>query len=154
MDQPNWRRRPLPTPGADATVLGRWEPLTPVDLTMSRNQLADAVRTAPADIGAIERLLLAFEELASNGLRHGSPPLLVEVTSFGHFWLLDVSDTAVDTPPTPAVGRDAADGGLGLYLIARLCGAYGWTVEHGAKHVWGRIDYTRPEAPATTPSAM
>jgi hypothetical protein len=51
-----------------------------------------------------------------------------------------VCDQAVDRPPTPATGRDAASGGLGLHLVARLCGAHGWDVSGGTKHVWGRID--------------
>jgi two-component sensor histidine kinase len=101
--------------------------------------------------GAVERLLLVFEELVSNALRHGRAPVVVEVTTFDHCWLLDVSDAAVDRPPTPAVGRDAAYGGLGLYLVADLCGSHGWTVADDRKHVWARIDYTRAETPGRVP---
>jgi hypothetical protein len=59
--------------------------------------------------------------------------------------VLDVSDGAVDEPPMPAVDRDAARGGLGLYLIARIAAAHGWGVANGRKHVWARIDFT-PDA--------
>jgi hypothetical protein len=45
------------------------------------------------------------------------------------------------------VDRDAAEGGLGLYLVARICGAHGWTVTGARKVTWARIDYTRDEAP-------
>jgi hypothetical protein len=38
------------------------------------------------------------------------------------------------------VDRDAAEGGLGLYLVARLCTAYGWTVQSGRKHVWACVE--------------
>jgi signal transduction histidine kinase len=130
--------------------LGRWEPAASADLTAHRLQLAAALRGANrprvADEGAVERLLLAFEELASNALRHGRRPVRVEVTAADGFWLLDVSDAAVDHPPTPAVGRDAAHGGMGLYLVASICTAHGWFVEHGRKHAWGCIDYSRAEA--------
>jgi hypothetical protein len=151
MTDPVWMHGPRPTSGSGVTVLGRWEPVTPGEATAHRRQLAAALhgpaRPPGADDGAVERLLLIFEELVSNGLRHGHAPVLVEVTGFDHFWLLDVSDAAADRPPRPAVGRDAAQGGMGLFLVARLCGAYGWTVVGPRKHVWGRVDYTRAEAP-------
>jgi signal transduction histidine kinase len=135
------------SPGA--TLLGRWEPATSADLTAHRLQLAATLRGSRptvAEDGAVEQLLLAFEELASNALRHGRQPVRVEVTAADGFWLLDVSDAAVDQPPTPAVGRDAAYGGMGLYLIASICTAHGWFVERGRKHAWGCIDFTRVEA--------
>jgi hypothetical protein len=44
--------------------------------------------------------------------------------------------------PTPAVGRDPAKGGLGLYLVARLSVAHGWYVDEGCKHVWACLPTT------------
>jgi hypothetical protein len=41
---------------------------------------------------AVEKLLLAYEELASNALRHGRRPVRATVTAVGSSWLLDVSD--------------------------------------------------------------
>jgi signal transduction histidine kinase len=113
-----WAVRERPAVGPDATLLGQWEPVASADLTAHRGQLAAALHGASrpplAEEGAVERLLLAFEELASNALRHGRDPVRVEVTAADGFWLLDVSDAAVEQPPTPAVGRDAAHGGMGL----------------------------------------
>jgi len=96
---------------------------------------------APAytDDDDIERLLLAFDELTSNALRHGSPPARVAVTATGNGWVIDVSDAATDRPPMAAGGRDPAGGGLGLYLVARLGAAHGWLVNDGRKHVWARL---------------
>jgi hypothetical protein len=149
-----WAERAMPAVGPGATSLGRWEPAATADLTASRLQLAAALhgtgRPTLAEEGAIERLLLAFEELASNALRHGRHPVRVEVTAADGFWLLDVSDAAVDQPPTPAVGRDAAYGGMGLYLVASICTAHGWFADRGRKHAWGCIDYTRVEARETS----
>jgi sigma-B regulation protein RsbU (phosphoserine phosphatase) len=145
-----WAVQARPATGPRATSLGRWEPATSADLTAHRLQLAAALRggsrPAVAEEGAVERLLLAFEELVSNAIRHGRQPVRVEVTAADGFWLLDVSDAAVDQPPTPAVGRDAAYGGMGLYLVASICTAHGWLVDRGRKHLWGCIDYTRIEA--------
>jgi hypothetical protein len=150
MTEDIWAVCEKPPVGPGATLLGRWEPAARADLTTHRLQLAATLsggsRPAVAEEGAVERLLLAFEELASNALRHGRPPIRVEVTAADGFWLLDVSDTAVNQPPTPAVGRDAAYGGMGLYLVASICTAHGWFADGGRKHAWGCIDYTRVEA--------
>jgi hypothetical protein len=71
----------------------------------------------------------------------------VDLTAVDHYWLLTVADTAIELPPTPAVDRDAADGGLGLYLVARIAGDHGWTIQASRKVALVRIDYTRTEAP-------
>src|SRR4051812_44757541 len=155
MAESAWAQRPLPSPGPDAVQLRRWEPSTPrrPDCAPEAAGRRPARRRPPAGSrrGSRQRLLLVFEELVSNALRHGHAPVRAEVTTFDHFWLIGVTDAAADQPPTPAVGRDAAHGGLGLYLVARLCGAYGWTVADDRKHVWARIDYTRAEAPGWVP---
>src|SRR3954452_23726510 len=62
--------------------------------------LDNGARPTGADDGAVDRLLLAFEELASNALRHRRPPVRVAVTTTGGWWLLKVSDTAVDLRPS------------------------------------------------------
>ena len=93
------------------------------------------------DEEAVERLLLAWKELLSNGLRHGHGEVRASVTALATGWLLDVSDAAVDRPPAPAVGRNPAFGGLGLHLVAGFSGACGWRVQGARKHVWARIDF-------------
>ena len=144
MSEALWGQRPRPTSGPDAIAVGRWEPTTPADLTAQRRQLSAALQegtgASDADEVGVERLLLAFEELASNALRHGRGPVRVTVTAGRDAWLLEVTDAAADRPPTPAVGRDAAEGGLGLYLVARLAAAHGWDVHGQHKVVWCRID--------------
>lgn len=161
MSEVLWGRRSVPTPGRDSVTVGHWEPATPLDLTRVRRRLIALLRSgdrrwaaAPVSEGAEERLLLCLEELASNALRHGRAPVGVDLTAFEHHWLLVVSDCAIDLPPTPAVDRDAADGGLGLYLVARITGAHGWTVEDTRKVTWVRIDYTRNEAPPEVVAAI
>ena len=132
-----------------------------MDLTIIRRQLAAVLhggdrRWAAVSVseGAEERLLLCVEELTCNALRHGRAPVKVDLAAFDHYWLLVVGDAAVATPPTPAIDQDAADGGLGLYLVARICGAHGWTVEASRKVAWIRIDHTRTEAPPEVVAAV
>jgi anti-sigma regulatory factor (Ser/Thr protein kinase) len=138
-----WAARALPRADAPSALTWRWQPRTPADLTAIRRELAAAVATAPvphaSDAEAVERLLLAFEELASNGIRHGRAPIGVRVVATPAGWLVDVTDGATEQPPSPAVDRDPSAGGLGLYLIARLSAAHGWTVALGRKHVWACV---------------
>lgn len=147
MHQALWARQPPPSTPADA-VPWDWDISTPVDLTVSRGRLREDLLSGARPVGSgtddVDRLLLAFEELTSNGLRHGGSPVRVRVTPTPGGWLIDVTDSALDSPPTPAVDRDPADGGLGLYLVARLCAAHGWSVQHGRKHVWACIEPAWP----------
>ena len=148
-----WDERMPPQPGA-LVAANVWDgrPWTLADVTELRRQLraglADGARPRDADDDDMGKLLLIFEELTSNGLRHGRAPVRVAVTTTDSGWLIDVSDAATDCPPMPAVGRDPADGGLGLHLVARLSAAYGWAVQADRKHVWARIDFARQAQPA------
>jgi hypothetical protein len=143
MEQVSWTQQPPPRVPGTALVVWAREVCTPIDLTVSRGELQETVCTAwlrhraPVDV---DELLLVYEELTSNGLRHGRSPVFVRVVATGDGWLVDVTDAAVDHPPVPAVDRDPADGGLGLHLVARLCQAHGWIVHDGRKHVWACVE--------------
>ena len=98
-----------------------------------------------------ERLVLAFDELASNALRHGESPVVATVVAGSGGWLLDVSDRAPETMPAPAVDRDPAQGGLGLHLVARLAVAHGWYVDERLQARVG-VPARPPSRPASPPS--
>ncbi|MGY1915459.1 ATP-binding protein [Blastococcus sp. SYSU DS0973] len=145
-DRPEtWAQRPLPTV-TDANGTWTWAIARPAELTSARNDLRRGLATTPLPQGAdgddVDRLLLAFEELASNGLRHSGAAVRVRVYSCDDGWLVDVSDARPDRPPVPAVDRDPAFGGLGLHLIARLSSAFGWAVVGARKHVWAALGPT------------
>ena len=157
MSEALWATRPRPLD--DGTAFWRGEPTTLAELRAMRMKLRDQLRADGGPAGAssddIDRLLLAFEELVSNGLRHGGTPVRAVLTTTDTGWLLEVSDAAGNSPPVPAVGRDAALGGLGLYLVAQMSSAHGWTVDaESRKVVWARIDVEQdggdvaPPAPA------
>jgi two-component sensor histidine kinase len=131
-------------PGFDTPPVWDGRPCALADVTQLRLHLRAGLTRGKGPWKAsdddIERLLLIFEELTSNGLRHGRTPVRVTVINTDSGWLIDVSDAAVDRPPAPAIGRDAAAGGLGLHLVARLSAAHGWAVQDERKHVWARVD--------------
>jgi Histidine kinase-like ATPase domain len=158
MTESAWTRRPLPAPRLGARVLGLWQPVTPADVTTHRRQLSlalrDGVRLPGASEEAVEALALVFEELVSNAVRHGRPPVCVQVIAVSDGWLIDVSDAATARPPAPAIGRDPARGGLGLHLIAALCRDRGWTIVGDRKHVWAALGASHPAPPPAAISAQ
>jgi len=147
MSTTGWNRAAPPDGGDRPQQAWGWEIRRPAELTRARQDLSARLgrqgRPQRADADDVDRLLLMFEELASNGLRHGGAPIRVCVTATDDGWLVDVSDARPDAPPVPAVDRDPAHGGLGLHLVARLSARYGWTVVGGRKHVWASLGRRR-----------
>ena len=86
-----------------------------------------------------ERMVLIADELTSNALRHGGPPVATALSRRDDRWLICVSDSSTDVPPAPAEGRDPGLGGFGLYLVADLSAAHGWWPHPGAKSVWAVV---------------
>jgi anti-sigma regulatory factor (Ser/Thr protein kinase) len=98
--------------------------------------------TAPHDLVAAEldeAVVLAFDEMASNALRHGGGGVRASVRRTEQAWLVEVCDDAPARPPEPAVGRDPSQGGLGLYLIAEMSDAHGWHLHGDVKSVWALL---------------
>lgn len=91
-----------------------------------------------------EVLLLIVDELAANGLRHGSAPVTARIVGTACGWLVDISDHAADHPPQPATDRDPALGGMGLPMVAALSADRGWDVTDDCKHVWACLTATSP----------
>jgi anti-sigma regulatory factor (Ser/Thr protein kinase) len=86
-----------------------------------------------------EAVVLAFDEMASNALRHGGGRVRARVQRTPDAWLVEVRDSAAQRPPQPAVGRDPSQGGLGLYLIAEMADDHGWHLTEGQKSVWALL---------------
>lgn len=147
MSTHGWQQVALPDAGHSAGEVWEWEIHRSAELTRARTDLRARLgaRSLPDVAGTedVDRLLLMFEELTSNGLRHGGAPIRVRVTATDDGWLVDVSDARPDTPPVPAVERDPAHGGLGLHLVARLSARYGWAVVGPRKHVWAWLGRKR-----------
>jgi two-component sensor histidine kinase len=141
MSTTSWLRRSVPDLDDHVLREWHWELCSSGDLTAARMSLreeliGESARTHEDDV---DLLLLAFEELASNGLRHGRPPVTATVSATPTGWLIDVSDADATRCPMPAVDRDPAYGGLGLHLVRGLSTTHGWSVRSGRKHVWACV---------------
>ena len=121
-----------------------WELHDLAELPQLRSELrrqteADARAADPTAADLRDQLVLAFDEMASNALRHGGGDVRAEFQLTEDSYLIEVSDQAQNSPPAPAVGRDPSEGGLGLYLIAEMASMHGWYVREGHKHVWALL---------------
>jgi anti-sigma regulatory factor (Ser/Thr protein kinase) len=104
-----------------------------------RRGLAERSSGDAAAVEMDEAVVLAFDEMASNALRHGGGGVRARVQQTADAWLIEVRDSAPHTPPQPAVGRDPSQGGLGLYLIAEMANDHGWHLADGQKSVWALL---------------
>jgi anti-sigma regulatory factor (Ser/Thr protein kinase) len=135
-----WPRTPVPSVSGD---VWHWQLETMPVVSRVRADLRARVAHPSVSSGSTEDardgLLLVFEELASNAVRHGGGSVRAVVVAGPWGWLLDLSDEAPDRPPVPAVDRDPALGGMGLHLVAQLSTDFGWEGRPGRKHVWATL---------------
>jgi anti-sigma regulatory factor (Ser/Thr protein kinase) len=136
---PTWPSATPPDAGSGLS----WELSDVAELPRVRAELRRRVtvvdESGPGAADLRDHLVLALDEMASNALRHGGGGVTASVRTTADAWLIEVSDRAWSRPPTPAIGRDPSEGGLGLYLIAELATEHGWYVDAGCKHVWALI---------------
>src|SRR3954447_24063538 len=104
-----------------------------------RARIAHPSVSAGSTDDARDGLLLVFEELASNAMRHGGGDIRAVVVAGPGGWLLDPSDEARARPPVRAGDRDPALGGRGLHLVTQLSSTFGWEKRPGRKHVWAQL---------------
>lgn len=123
----------------EATPVLRWELHDIADLPAMRSEVRRSIAAHGIDADVLDQLVLALDEMASNALRHGGGRVEASLRLTSDAYLIEVSDSAAARPPTPAVDRDPSEGGLGLYLIARMARLHGWYASSGAKHVWALL---------------
>jgi anti-sigma regulatory factor (Ser/Thr protein kinase) len=129
----------------EATPALHWDLQDVAELPRVRAELrryATSGTPAPINLDLLDQLILALDEMASNALRHGGGSVAATVRETPDAYLVEVSDAATTAPPSPAVGRDPSEGGLGLYLIAELATRHGWYVSDRHKHVWALLPRT------------
>jgi anti-sigma regulatory factor (Ser/Thr protein kinase) len=140
---------PLPTPNPEATTLALAHDADLGALRVWLRARLDDLTTTPE---TAETVVLAVNEVAGNGLRHGRPPVRVTLWPTPTHILCDVSDRgrgitdplAGYTPPDP---RSLAEDGAGLWVTRRLCDQV--TTRRGRTGFTVRLAVTRhePERP-------
>jgi anti-sigma regulatory factor (Ser/Thr protein kinase) len=127
-----------PPPQAEPVL--SWELHDVAELPGVRAELRRAAAASgDASEDLLDQCILALDEMASNALRHGRGEVRAALRATEDSYLIEVSDQATSAPPTPAIGRDPSEGGLGLYLIAELATEHGWYVTNRHKHVWALL---------------
>jgi serine/threonine-protein kinase RsbW len=128
-------------PPAQAVELARWLLSDGADLRPLRLGLRDAL-TAHRLVGPddpdelVDRVVLVATELASNALRHGSPPAVVRLLRAAGEFLVDVADHDLAGAPQLAHVHDAGVGGRGLHIAGTLSREMCWYVTERTKHIW------------------
>jgi anti-sigma regulatory factor (Ser/Thr protein kinase) len=119
------RALPVPPEPLESTT-PRLDAPDVADFIGLRHAVAAELATVPAPRDLIEDFLLAVDEMTSNALRHGGPPVGLRL------WIGPdrVVCTIVDHGPGwddpfagygPAHGADLSRGGMGLWLARQLC---------------------------------
>lgn len=135
-------------PPSGMTEIRSWTVGSVDDVALVRAELEFALeearrveqRSADTEVGAVaDRIVLVASELATNGVRHGGPPVLVRLLRGGGVTAVDVVDHNPDDPPVLVTDR-ARGGGFGLVLARRACRALGWfRADADTKHVWAQF---------------
>lgn len=83
-------------------------------------------------------LALVVTELVTNAVRHGSPPVEVEIDTCGHCITVVVADASAVRPLQRAAGDDD-EGGRGLLLVDLLAAERGVRPAGSGKAVWAEL---------------
>ncbi len=89
--------------------------------------------------GVAQDLVLVASELATNGIRYGRPPTIVELLQHEDRFLLTVADHDLGSEPRIAGDRPPGEGGFGLQIARRLAVDVGWYRTDEVKVVWAEV---------------
>ncbi len=127
--------RVLPTRAA----LGLWVDVEPGPLGPS--QARRAVEECAARLGlddVVDDLVLLVSELVTNAVRHGTPPVRLEVLADDDVVRIAVDDGEAGLP-RPRTADDDAEGGRGMALVDLLAREHGVRPHPPGKTVWASV---------------
>jgi two-component sensor histidine kinase len=83
-------------------------------------------------------------ELVSNALAHGAPPIVLRLEAAIDEVTVMVSDAADEPPRMLAYRPGITDRGLGLHLVTQLSEKWGATPGAAGKTVWATVGRAKP----------
>jgi serine/threonine-protein kinase RsbW len=104
-----------------------------------RRELARGAEPQPRLDPIAENMVLVASELATNALRHGKPPTVVQLFHSHDTYVLDVADHDLNSAPCIAGAREPGHGGFGLQIARRLAQTVAWYTSDTTKHVWAQF---------------
>ena len=112
-------------------------PNGPEGASIARRAMARAAELWLLDKELTDTALLLVSELATNAIRHGTPPVRLALRLDGDRLRVEVTDSS---PVLPEVGSPGPDqvGGRGLQIVQQLAACWGTQVSRTAlgKTVW------------------
>jgi len=143
-------------PPAQAVELEHWllssgAELRPLRLDLRAALLAHRLVDPGEPDEAMDRVILVATELASNALRHGSPPAIVRLLRGAGELVVDVADHDLAGAPRLAQVHEAGVGGRGLHIARTLSRDMCWYVTARTKHIWASFP-TPPNSAHSTPT--
>jgi anti-sigma regulatory factor (Ser/Thr protein kinase) len=119
------RQLPVPQEPLEATPPRLWAPDVE-DFIRLRHSVAAELATVDAPRDVVEDFLLAVDEMTSNALRHGKPPVGVRLWVGEDRIVCSIDDRGPGLADPfagygPAHGEDLSRGGMGLWLARQLC---------------------------------
>jgi anti-sigma regulatory factor (Ser/Thr protein kinase) len=126
----------------------RWIVSDYQELGLMRASLRQAIDTQALLPGVelddlVERMAIVATELATNALRHGQSPAVVQLSRSVAAFMVDVADELPSVPPEVLEEGALGAGGRGLRITQELARDTGWYAVDGRKHVWARFHIPR-----------
>jgi anti-sigma regulatory factor (Ser/Thr protein kinase) len=136
----------LPPPHGDS--IGRWHlDHHPASAALARVVVRESLSDPrhPVSEQLRHRAVLATSELVANAVRHGRPPLDLEISRSGSGWVVAVYDGEPAAPLRRTVGQ-MSESGRGLLIVDRSTERSGWAPHGDGKVVW--VEVLERDAPA------
>ncbi len=101
----------------------------------ARRSMARAAELWRLDRELTETALLLVSELATNAIRHGTPPVRLVLRMHGERLRVEVTDSSPTLPEVAHPGPDQV-GGRGLQIVQQLAARWGSRRSRIGKTVW------------------